>query len=1256
MDARDRILASDQSTVYPGRTLGCLVEEGFIDSFRHFHDYGGLTFSIGREGARSLVSRLDQIWIRGVTLENSSVSDPPTSSDHLLLKTSALFTLDQALPPPSPPVFRAIPLVYRSSTAQRIAFTTCIAKFIDELNIRPTDIPLLPQDEFDNLVSRLLDRTHNVACSIFGSSRKAQAKRDSLKRATELKKEIDCLTGLRSQLYLHTIRSPSLIPLSSRFAYDTDLERINNEIDSLRSKLSRLPQPESVIYTETYAPSSQLLDSYRKRQRQPVDSITDPSTGRLATDKASVQRILRDHFMKDLNPPVTPVMPLIKPPWFDAVFSPLPSINNSWFSSLLAPITHSEAVSYLKSKGWKKSPGPDLVAAPILRVLMETESPSHGHQTADMLLSIINAMLSTHDIPHATNGSIILPIPKNSSRLASSLRPIALQSALLKTLNGVLASRLTVILNAHPILHRAQEAFLQHGSSSNLVASLVDILEHRRRSKKACYVVLYDIARCYDSIPHWLIELSLRRICLPQPFISFIMASLRGAWSQVWTKWGPSSPFPLSNGLRQGDPLSPLISIIVLDSLLRGLVDNPLAPGRQFGYKIHHARFSTGGFADDFRVTEDSWDATLLQNEWVGAFCNFAGLEINAEKSFFSGMDARGAAHPTFLPLVIQGHSIVPSLPSAHTKYMGIHISLDLDWKRAKTAVSSSIGYAIHFARANRLSLPQTLTILRRHLTPALDYRFRAIPMSLEELTACDNLVAKHLSKIVAAKWSIKADAISALLDIPLPSSIWCQCNVTELTLRLSDPSNLSARFNFRHEKFQRVLESGYANKIHTLSRFGILLRIQKEDRPPLQHTSAFTRWLETEEGLVPLAHEQNAFVSDEKALGHSVIAFTDGSRDPVTQDASSAVVLPSVRWSPSEMVLNTPDVALKLMSSRNESHSLAFPFSFSSYDAEVRAIALAVSLVPLQLSLSIFSDSKSAIQNIQRFDQLSARQQLRAPQRPFLRAISNLSKRKQESFGATVTLHHVKAHTENSDPLSIGNAYADLVAGSSLRKAPFWSERWRDWDLDFTVDLNPNHPASAGPSGLMWVSNDPRKSIRTHCMTVATRQWEASPSQGGWGVYQQDIVTFMRTLSSKRPDLLCFALKVFTSTLGEYASGHGKGLVASPYCPMCLPLGVNCRESVAHIFSCPVTTKIIKPEFPPSVFKWVTDSTHLLVQRLGLHLPPCQTLTLEGITSVSRKKSFMYQCFTFAARCYAARSSIFPIASIFRPMNSPWL
>jgi exonuclease III len=86
MDARDRILASDQSTVYPGRTLGCLVEEGFIDSFRHFHDYGGLTFSIGREGARSLVSRLDQIWIRGVTLENSSVSDPPTSSDHLLLK------------------------------------------------------------------------------------------------------------------------------------------------------------------------------------------------------------------------------------------------------------------------------------------------------------------------------------------------------------------------------------------------------------------------------------------------------------------------------------------------------------------------------------------------------------------------------------------------------------------------------------------------------------------------------------------------------------------------------------------------------------------------------------------------------------------------------------------------------------------------------------------------------------------------------------------------------------------------------------------------------------------------------------------------------------------------------------------------------------------------------------------------------------------------------------------------------------------
>jgi hypothetical protein len=261
--------------------------------------------------------------------------------------------------------------------------------------------------------------------------------------------------------------------------------------------------------------------------------------------------------MKDLAPSVVPVMPAVKPPWFDAVFSPLDSINANCYSNLLNPLKRDEVLDYLKSKGWKKSPGPDLVAAPLLRLIMDIETPALGYLAADMLLAILNAMLSTHQIPNLTNGSIILPIPKNSSTVksASSLRPIALQNALLKTLNGVLAARLVSVLNTNPILQKTQEGFLKHGSSSNLVASLIDIFEHRRRCNKACYVVLYDIARCFDTIPHWLIELSLQRIRLPPQFISFIMSALKGAWSQVWTKWGTTTSFQLTNGLR-GDPLA----------------------------------------------------------------------------------------------------------------------------------------------------------------------------------------------------------------------------------------------------------------------------------------------------------------------------------------------------------------------------------------------------------------------------------------------------------------------------------------------------------------------------------------------------------------------------------------------------------------------------------------------------------------------------------------------------------------------------
>ena len=65
---------------------------------------------------------------------------------------------------------------------------------------------------------------------------------------------------------------------------------------------------------------------------------------------------------------------------------------------------------------------------------------------------------------------------------------------------------------------------------------------------------------------------------MPALLVDYVMSSLSGATSQVRTAGGLTKAFPLMSGVRQGNPLSPLIYLFVMDAFHAGLVDNQLFP------------------------------------------------------------------------------------------------------------------------------------------------------------------------------------------------------------------------------------------------------------------------------------------------------------------------------------------------------------------------------------------------------------------------------------------------------------------------------------------------------------------------------------------------------------------------------------------------------------------------------------------------------------------------------------------------------
>ena len=98
----------------------------------------------------------------------------------------------------------------------------------------------------------------------------------------------------------------------------------------------------------------------------------------------------------------------------------------------------------------------------------------------------------------------------------------------------------------HPVLHKAQEAFLRGGSSFKCVDVALDVWESAKKHKRSCYNVFYDIMAAYDSVRHEDLLRALRRLALPDSFVQLVSDSLSGLTSVVRTAFGLTPPLQCS--------------------------------------------------------------------------------------------------------------------------------------------------------------------------------------------------------------------------------------------------------------------------------------------------------------------------------------------------------------------------------------------------------------------------------------------------------------------------------------------------------------------------------------------------------------------------------------------------------------------------------------------------------------------------------------------------------------------------------------
>jgi len=236
--------------------------------------------------------------------------------------------------------------------------------------------------------------------------------------------------------------------------------------------------------------------------------------------------------------------------------------HSEGLSSLTDPITIEEwheTLSKLNSDSAAGLSGCDYITL--------KKFPSQLHA---ILVTFCNWSLSSGTIPLSWKRSMIFPIPKPKpfNYDLNNVRPIALLDTVRKTCTKLITERLSSRLSDLKILKGLNFCGLKSESTSAPIQIINCLIEDAKDNHKELYLVTQDMKKAYDSVSLQSLMIALQRIDLPASLVKWIINLFKNREMQIITDYGLSPLFSASDGIDQGDALSPLLWRIFYDPLL----------------------------------------------------------------------------------------------------------------------------------------------------------------------------------------------------------------------------------------------------------------------------------------------------------------------------------------------------------------------------------------------------------------------------------------------------------------------------------------------------------------------------------------------------------------------------------------------------------------------------------------------------------------------------------------------------------------
>jgi hypothetical protein len=300
-------------------------------------------------------------------------------------------------------------------------------------------------------------------------------------------------------------------------------------------------------------------------------------------------------------------------------------------SMLMAPFSIEEVREAIWCSDGNKCPGPDGFNFNIIKAYWEIFKSD--------IMVFFSEFHSNAILPKAITASFLTLIPKKDNPQAlSDYRPICLISSLYKILSKVLAARLKKVLGK--LISKVQSAFLPNRQILDGVLIVNELLDLAKRRKDKCLLFKVDFERAYDTVNWNFLESMMVRMGFAEGWRRWMQACVFQSSMSVLVNGSPTEDFSVGKGLRQGDPLSPFLFLIVAEGLT-GLMSKAVATNRFSGYKVsNNISFHILQFADDtIIVGEGNWNNLWSIKTVLRSFEIVSGLKVNFFKSKLYGIN-----------------------------------------------------------------------------------------------------------------------------------------------------------------------------------------------------------------------------------------------------------------------------------------------------------------------------------------------------------------------------------------------------------------------------------------------------------------------------------------------------------------------------------------------------------------------------------------------------------------------------------------